>query len=165
MTYMEKEKYLEAGKIVNTHGVRGEVKIMPWADSPEFIRKMKTLYINGEAVRVSASRVHKGFVLAKLEGVDDVNTAMALKNKTVHIARKDVKLPKGSFFIADIIGAKVVTEDGTELGTLADVMEMPAQNIYLVKGEREIMIPAVDEFILNTDVKNGVITVRLIEGM
>lgn len=162
---MEKEKYLEAGKIVNTHGVRGEVKIMPWADSPEVIQKIKTLYVGGEAMRVTASRVHKGFVLCKLEGVDDVNAAMALKNKTVHISRKDVKLPKGSFFIADIIGAKVVTEDGTELGTLADVMEMPAQNIYLVKGEREIMIPAVEEFILKTDVKNGLITVRLIEGM
>ena len=116
-------------------------------------------------MKVTASRVHKGAVLAKLEGVDDVNAAMVLKNKVVYIARKDVKLPQGSFFIADIIGAKVVTEDGTELGTLADVMEMPAQNIYLVKGEREIMIPAVDEFILKTDVKNGVITVRLIEGM
>ncbi|MBR5490174.1 MAG: 16S rRNA processing protein RimM [Oscillospiraceae bacterium] len=162
---MEKEKYLEAGQIVNTHGVRGEVKIMPWADSPEFLQKIKTLYVGGEAYRVTASRVHKGCVLAKLDGVDDVNAAMAMKNKTVYIARKDVKLPKGSFFIADIIGAKVVTEDGTELGTLADVMEMPAQNIYLVKGEREIMIPAVEEFILKTDVKNGVITVRLIEGM
>ncbi len=162
---MDKEKYLEAGQIVNTHGVRGEVKIMPWADSPEFLQKIKTLYIGGEGVRVTASRVHKGFLLAKLDGVDDVNAAMALKNKTVYIARKDVRLPKGSFFIADIIGAKVVTEDGAELGTLADVMEMPAQNIYLVKGEREIMIPAVDEFILNTDVKNGVVTVRLIEGM
>lgn len=162
---MEKEKYLEAGKIVNTHGVRGEVKIMPWADSPEFLQKIKTLYVGGEAVKVTASRVHKGAVLAKLEGVDDVNAAMALKNKVVHISRKDVKLPRGSFFIADIIGARVVTEDGTELGTLADVMEMPAQNIYLVKGEREIMIPAVEEFILKTDVKNGVITVRLIEGM
>ena len=162
---MEKEKYLEAGQIVNTHGVRGEVKIMPWADSPEFLQKIKTLYVGGEAYRVTASRVHKGCVLAKLDGVEDVNAAMAMKNKTVYIARKDVKLPKGSFFIADIIGAKVVTEDGTELGTLADVMEMPAQNIYLVKGEREIMIPAVEEFILKTDVKNGVITVRLIEGM
>ena len=162
---MEKEKYLEAGQIVNTHGVRGEVKIMPWADSPEFLLKFKTIYINGEGRRVQAARVHKGAVLAKLEGVDDVNAAMALKNKTVYIARKDARLPKGHFFISDIIGAKVVTEEGIELGTLADVMEMPAQNIYLVKGEREIMIPAVEEFILNTDVKNGVITVRLIEGM
>ncbi len=162
---MEKEKYLEAGQIVNTHGVRGEVKIMPWADSPEFLLKFKTIYINGEGRKVQAARVHKGAVLAKLEGIDDVNAAMALKNKTVCIARKDARLPKGHFFISDIIGAKVVTEDGQELGTLADVMEMPAQNIYLVKGEREIMIPAVDEFILSTDVKNGVITVRLIEGM
>ena len=162
---MEKEKYLEAGIIVNTHGVRGEVKINPWADSPEFLKKLKTLYIGGEALKVIESRVHKGFLLAKLVGVDDVNAAMALKNKTVYIARKDVKLPKGSFFIADIIGAKVVDENGVELGVLADVLEMPAQNIYLVKGEREIMIPAVEEFILNTDVKNKVITVHLIEGM
>ncbi len=162
---MEKEKYLEAGKIVNTHGVRGEVKIQPWADSPEFLQKIKTLYINGEGVKVTASRVHKGFLLAKLSGVDDVNAAMALKNKLVYIARKDVKLPRGSFFIADIIGARVLTEDGAELGTLADVLEMPAQNIYLVRGEREIMIPAVDEFILRTDVKKGEIVVRLIEGM
>ena len=85
--------------------------------------------------------------------------------KGMYISRKDVKLPKGSFFIADIIGAKVVDENGVELGVLADVLEMPAQNIYLVKGEREIMIPAVEEFILNTDVKNKVITVHLIEGM
>ena len=162
---MEKEKYLEAGQIVNTHGVRGEVKIMPWADSPEFLLKFKTIYINGEGRKVQAARVHKSAVLAKLEGIDDVNAAMALKNKTVYIARKDARLPKGHFFISDIIGAKVLSEDGTELGTLADVMEMPAQNIYVVKGEREIMIPAVDEFILNTDVKNGVITVRLIDGM
>lgn len=162
---MDKEKYLEAGQIVNTHGVRGEVKITPWADSPEFLKKLKTFYIGGEAVRVSASRVHKGFLLVKLEGIDDVNAAMALKNKTVYIARKDVKLPKGSFFIADIIGAKVVDESGAELGVLADVLEMPAQNIYLVKGEREIMIPAVEEFILSTDVKNKIITVHLIEGM
>lgn len=162
---MEKKKYLEAGQIVNTHGVRGEIKIMPWADSPEFLLKFKTLYIGQRGFRVQSSRVHKNMVLAKMEGIDDVNDAMSLKNKTVCIDRDDVKLPRGHFFISDIIGAEVIDENGDRIGVLADVMEMPAQNIYVVRGEREIMIPAVDEFILNTDIENGRITVRLIEGM
>lgn len=162
---MEKKKYLEAGQIVNTHGVRGEIKIMPWADSPEFLLKFKTLYIGERGFKVQSSRVHKNMVLAKMEGIDDVNDAMSLKNKTVCIDRDDVKLPRGHFFISDIIGAEVVNENGDMIGVLADVMEMPAQNIYVVRGEREIMIPAVDEFILETDVENGRITVRIIEGM
>ena len=95
----------------------------------------------------------------------DINEAMALKNKVLHLNRADVKLPKGSFFLADIVGAKVVTEDGAELGELADVLELPAGNVYVVKGEREILIPAVEDFILRTDAAAGVITVRLIEGM
>lgn len=159
------QAYLEAGKIVNTHGIKGEVKIEPWADSPEFLRKFKTLYINGEAIKVCSARVHGAFVIAMLEGVEDINAAMALKNKVVSINRKDARLPKGRFFIADIIGAKVVDENGVELGVLTEVMERPAHDIYVVKGEREILIPAVPEFVLNTDVKNSIITVHLIEGM
>ena len=162
---MKHEPYLEAGKIVNTHGVRGEVKIEPWADSPEFLRGFKTIYIGGRPVRVLSQRVHNGFVIARLEGVEDVNAAMALKNKVVSIARADAKLPRGSFFLADIVGAKVVTEEGRELGTLVEVMERPAHNIYVVQGEQEHLIPAVPEFILKTDAENGVVTVRLIDGM
>ena len=162
---MKKEQFLEAGKIVNTHGIKGEVKIEVWCDSPEFLKKFKTLYINGEGRKVRAARVHGAFLIALLEGVEDINAAMTLKNKLVYIDRKDAKLPRGSFFIADIIGAKVVDETGVQLGELVEVMERPAHNIYVVKGEREILIPAVPEFILNTDVKNGVITVHLIEGM
>ena len=162
---MNKQAYLEAGKIVNTHGIKGEVKIEPWADSPEFLKKFKTLYINGAPVKVRSARVHGAFVIALLEGVEDINAAMALKNKVVCIDRRDAKLPKGHFFIADIIGAKVVDENGVELGELVDVMERPAHDIYVVKGEREILIPAVPEFILNTDVDAGIVTVHLIEGM
>lgn len=162
---MKKERYLEAGQIVNTHGIRGEVKIMPWVDSAEFLQRFKTVYINGVGVKVRSSRVHKGCLIALLEGVEDVNAAMALKNKTVYIDRRDARLPKGRFFIADILGARAVTEDGAQVGTVADVMEMPAQNILVVRGEREILIPMVDEFVPDIDVENGVVTVRLIEGM
>ena len=165
MTHMKHEAYLEAGKIVNTHGVRGEVKIEPWADSPDFLRHFRTLYIDGRAVNVLSARVHGAFVIAALEGVADVNAAMALKNKIVRIARADVTLPEGSFFLSDIVGARVVTDTGEELGTLTEVMERPAHNIYVVQGEREHLIPAVPAFILNTDVENGVVTVHMIEGL
>ena len=162
---MEKSKFLEAGEIVNTHGVRGEVKILPWTDSAEFLRGFKTLYINEKPYAVRSSFVHKGCLIAALEGVEDVNAAMTLKGRTVCFARADARLPKGHFFLADIIGAKVVTEDGAAVGELVDIIENPTQNVYVVKGEREHLIPAVPEFILHTDVENGVVTVRLIEGM
>lgn len=162
---MEKQQYIEAGKIVNTHGVKGEVKIQVWLDSPEFLKKFKTVYIDNKAVKLISGRVHKGFLIAVLEGVEDVSSAMSLKNKTVYIDRKDAKLPKGAYFLQDIIGAEVVTEDGGKVGTLEDILETPASQIYVVRGETEHLIPAVDEFILSVDAENAVVTVRLIEGM
>lgn len=162
---MEKREEIEAGRIVNTHGVVGEVKIEVWLDSPEFMKKFKRLYLGSRELRVTSAKVHKGFLIAKIEGVDDVNAAMTLKGKTVSIRREDAKLPKGVFFIQDIMGATVVSESGEELGKLVDVLERPAGRIYVVKGEEEHLIPAVPEFIMSTDADAGIITVRLIEGM
>ncbi len=162
---MEKQQYIEAGKIVNTHGVRGEVKIQVWLDSPEFLRRFKTIYIDAKPVKMLSARVHKGFVIAVLEGVDDINAAMSLKNKTVLIDRADAKLGKGEYFLCDIIGARVENESGELIGVLEDILETPASSVYIVRGESEHMIPAVPEFILKTDAEQGVITVRLIEGM
>ena len=119
---MDKKQFIEAGKVVNTHGVKGEVKIQVWLDSPEFLKKFKTVYIDNKAVKLVSGRVHKGFLIAVLDGVDDVNAAMSLKNKTVFIDRKDAKLPKGAYFLQDIIGAAVVTEDGESVGTLEDIL-------------------------------------------
>ena len=162
---MEKKQYIEAGRIVNTHGVAGEVKIEVWLDSPQFLKSFKRCFIDRREVRLLSARVHKGFLIVKLEGVEDVNAAMALKGRTVFIDRADARLPKGAFFLQDIIGASVVDESGSEIGKLVDVMETPASNVYVVKGEREHLIPAVPEFILSTDADNGIITVHLIEGM
>ena len=163
---MEKKAFIEAGRIVNTHGVRGEVKIEVWLDSPQFFKRFRRLYTaDGTEWGVVSARAHKGFVIAKLAGVEDVNAAMALKNKTLSIRREDARLPKGSFFLQDILGARVVDEEGRELGVLADVLETPASNIYVVRGETEHLIPAVPEFIKKTDAENGVVTVHLIEGM
>ena len=160
-----KKKYLEAGRIVNTNGIKGEVKIMPWADSADFLSNFKTLYIDGEPFRLLGGRVHKSFFIARFQGIENINDAMRLKNKIVFIDRDDVTLPEGRFFLQDIIGARVVDEDGNELGRLEDVLELPAGNVYVVQGGREILIPARPEFVLSTDVDAGIITVRLLEGM
>lgn len=162
---MEKQRYIEAGRIVNTHGVAGEVKIEVWLDSPQFMKKCGRLFVGGEERRIESAHEHKGFLLARLGGVEDVNAAMALKGKAVYIDRADAKLPKGAYFLQDIIGASVVDEAGGAVGTLEEIMETPASRIYVVRGAREHMIPAVPEFILSTDADNGVITVHLIEGM
>lgn len=159
------EKYIEAGKIVNTHGTKGEVRIFPWVDSAEYLSTFKLLYIDGKPVKLLSGRVHKKFLLAILDGVDNINAAMALKNKTVYIDRDDANLDEGEFFLQDIIGAAVWDEEGSHLGKLTDVLRLPSGNVYVVTGEREIMIPAVPQFIIKTDVQNGIITVRLIEGM
>lgn len=160
-----KQELLEGGQIVNTHGVRGEVKIVSWCDTPEYLAAIPTYYIDGAPVRVRSARVHKGSVIAALEGCDDVNAAMLLKNKLVHLSRDDAHPPEGGFFLADIIGLDVIDEDGNRLGTLKEVLSPSLQQVYVVSGEREIMIPAVDEFILETNIPQGYIKVRLIEGM
>ena len=159
------KEYLDCGQIVNTHGVRGEVRIVPWADSPDFLRQFTTLYLDGAPRRVLSSRVHKGSVIAKLDEVDTVEDAMLLRDKTVQIRRADARLRPGTFFLADVIGLKVVDEAGQTLGTLKEVLFPSVQQVYVVEGEREIMIPAVPEFILETNITGGYIKVRLIEGM
>lgn len=162
---MEKSQYIEAGRICNTHGVAGEVKIEVWLDSPDFLKKCGRIFLEGREFKILSAKTHKAFLLAKLDGVADVNAAMALKGKTAHILRSDAKLPKGSYFIQDIIGAKVQDEQGREIGILTEVLERPASNIYVVQGTEEHLIPAISEFIMSTDPEAGIITVRLIEGM
>lgn len=162
---MEKQKFIEAGRITNTHGIAGEVRIEVWLDSPQFMKKFKRLFVNGCELRLSAARIHKECLIAKIDGIDDINAAMPLKGKTVFIDREDAKLPKGSYFIQDIIGAKVIDEQGNEIGILKEVMESPAQNIYIVQGKTEHLIPAVPEFILSVDADEGIVKVHLIEGM
>ncbi|HIY06805.1 MAG TPA: ribosome maturation factor RimM [Candidatus Evtepia faecigallinarum] len=162
-----KNRYLEAGKIVNTHGIAGEVKILPWADGPEFLLDFDTLYIDGQPMELTGARVHKNCVLAKLAGIDDINQAMKLRDKIVCIDREDVELEEGAFFLADLMGLEVrQAETGKVLGTIHDILTPPANNVYVVRGgEREYMIPAVPAFILETNIDDGYLLVRLIEGM
>ena len=159
------KQYVEAGRIVNTHGINGEVKIEVWLDSPAFFKTFKRLFINGAEKRILSAREHKQFIIARLEGVEDINAAMALKGKTVEILRADAHMKDGEFFVQDILGFTVVDEDGHTVGKLVDAFETPASMLYVVRGESEHLIPAVREFILGIDAEEEQIRVHLIEGM
>lgn len=163
------EQYLEIGKITNVHGIMGEVRVQPWADSPEFLCQFKTLYVDKAhwPIEVERTRVHKNMVILKLHGVTDVPSALAMRNAILYIDRKDVHLPEGAFFLADIYGLEVRdAQSGQVLGKVADVLTLPANNVYVVRGgERELMIPAVPQFIAETNPEGGYLRVNLIEGL
>ena len=160
-----KQQYLPAGKIVSTHGLRGDVKILPWADSPEFLLDFDTVYLAGKPYTVEDARVQKTCVLMKLEGIDTVEEAAKLRDQVVFIARDDIELEDGAMFIQDLLGLPVLTEDGAELGKLKEVISTGANDVFYVKGVHEYMIPAVPEFVLERNIDDGFIRVRLIEGM
>jgi len=157
---------IETGKIVNTHGNRGEVKMLPWADSPEFLLAFNELYIDGVPFRVKHAKVHKGCVIASLEGIDDIDAAIRMKNKIISIKREDAGLEEGKHFIADLVGLDAIdAETGKNLGTISDILTLPAHNVYVIKGEREILIPAISEFIAQTDIDAGYVKFNMIEGL
>ena len=161
-----KDEYIETGKIVNTFGNRGEVRVQPWADSPGFLTGFDYFYIDGAPVKVLSAKVHKGCVIAALEGVEDIDAAIRLKNKIIKIKKADVHLEEGKYFVTDLIGLKVINAETDEnIGTLVDVLSLPSNNVYVIKGEREILVPAVPEFIIETDLTDGFIKIRLIEGL
>jgi len=158
--------YIETGKIVNTHGTGGEVKLQPWADSPDFLTSFEHFYIDGAPVKVLSARVHKGCVIATLEGVEDIDAAIKMKNKIIKVKKDDVRLEEGRFFVADLIGLRAINAETKEnLGTLTDVLPLPANNVYVIKGDREILVPAVPEYIIETNIDEGYVKIKLIEGL
>ena len=162
--------YLECGKIINTHGVRGDVKLESYCDTPEVLQGLGRVYLKEKGgyreVRVLHASVFKTFVLMSLEGVSDVDAAVLLKNRTVYAAREDLPIEEGSYFIADLIGLPVIdAESGRVYGTLSDVLNYGASDIYTVKTESgDRMMPAVEEFVDRVEIGTG-IYIRPIEGM
>jgi len=160
-----KESFIETGKIVNTHGIRGEVKLQPWADSPDFLTGFDHFFIDGVPVKVLSAKVRKGYVIAALEGIDDIDAAIKMKNKVIMVKKDDIDLEEGRYFITDLIGLRVENVDtGENLGSIRDILTLPSHNVYVINGEREIMVPAVPEYIIETDINKGFVKVRLIEG-
>ena len=157
-----KIQYLEAGEIVSTHGVRGEMKVLPWADGPDFLLDFHRVRIDGREYTVESCRVQKTCNLLKIETVDTMESAQALRGKTVEVFREDA--PEGLIFVAELIGVEVLA-DGVSIGTIDDVLDYPGNKVYVVEGEHSYMIPAVKAFVLSTDLDQNKMEVTLIEGM
>ena len=154
--------FIEAGEIVTTHGVRGEVKLLTWLDSPEDLCGFSRCRIDGRDYEIQSCRVQKTCNLVKLSGVDTMEAGQALRGKVLELFREDV--PEDVIFAADLVDMEVFADD-TCIGKITEVLDYPGNAVYVVKGKHEYMIPAVREFILSTDVQANRMTVKLLEGM
>ena len=157
-----KLQYLEAGEIVSTHGVRGEMKVLPWADGPDFLLDYNRLRIGGKEYAVESCRIQKTCNLLKVAGIDTMESAQAMRGKIVEIFREDA--PADLIFAAELVGV-AVEADGQPIGEVIDVLDYPGNKVYVVKGECEYMIPAVKQFVQSIDMDANLMQVHLIEGM
>ena len=155
-------EFLDVGEIVTTHGVRGEVKVLPWADSPDFLLNFKRILIDAQEYKVEQCRVQKSCNLLKISGVNSIEDGQKLRGKVIQVYREDA--PEGLIFAAELEGMKVYSDDAY-IGDISEVLDYPGNKVYVVKGEHEYMIPAVKAFVLSIDVDGNRMDVRLIEGM
>ena len=155
-------EFIEAGEIVNVHGLRGEVKVLCWLDDPEMLCEFDRCRIQGREYTMEQVRVQKTCNLVKLKGIDTVEDAQKLRGKTVELFREDID--EDVIFAAELIGMEVFAE-GEKIGKITEVLSYPGNSVYVVKGKYEYMIPAVNQFILETDMEANTMQVKLLEGM
>lgn len=163
------KQFLEAGKIINTHGVTGEIKVQSWCDSPEVLLDFDTLYLSEtELVKIRRAYVHKNAVIMRLEGIDTYEAAEALKNRMLYLNREDIELPDNLVFIQDILGFAVYdARTDVTLGTLRDVHQGAGHDLYIIARpeQPDALVPACEPFLKKIDMEQRIITVETIEGL
>ena len=157
-----KLQFVQAGEIVTTHGIRGEVKVLCWLDDPEMLCEFDRCRIDGKEYTMEQVRVQKTCNLVKLSGIDTMEAAQAMRGKIVELYREDID--DEVIFAAELVGMEVYA-GGELIGKIRDVLDYPGNSVYVIKGEHEYMIPAVKEFILSTDMEGNRMEVKLIQGM
>ena len=167
-----KQEYFEIGQIVNTFGIKGFVKVNPFTDDMQRFEELQSVFVikNKEAIEMHIEEVkfHKNVVLIKFKGIEDINMAEKYKGCYIRINRKDArKLPKDTYFIADLIGIKVYDDNGNLLGKVDDIYNNKSHDIYVVKNDlgKQILLPSTKEVIRQIDIDNDKIVVHLIEGL
>ena len=153
---------IEAGEIVTTHGLRGEVKVLCWLDDPEMLCDFDRCSIQGREYRLEEVRVQKTCNLVKIEGIDTMEAAQAMRGKVIKLFREDID--PDVIFAAELVGMEVFCE-GACIGKITEVLDYPGNSVYVVKGDYEYMIPAVNQFILSTDMDANRMEGKLLEGM
>lgn len=166
------EQQFQVGVISSTHGVRGEVKVFPTTDDVKRFKKLKHVLLDtGKEqlpLEVEQVKFFKQFAILKFKGIDNINDIEKYKGKSLLVDRKDaVKLKKDEYFIADMIGMHIFTEDGAEFGTLRDVLETGANDVYIIDTTdgKEVLVPAIKQCILNVDIEEQKMTIHLLEGL
>lgn len=163
-----KKEYLEAGKIVTTHGIRGEVKIMPYTDTPELLCEFDRLFIGKDKAElyIERARVAKNMVIAKIEGIDTVEAAEKYRNKVLFMHRDDLELDEDTYFIQDLIDMEVRDADsGFVYGKITDVLQNGANDVYVIKGDREYLVPAIPDVVISTDIDSNIMRIRPLDGL
>ena len=163
---------LEIGQIVNSYGIKGFLKVVPFTDDVHRYDDLATIYIEKnkrlKEMEIEEVKYHKNLVLLKLKGIDDINDTLEYKNCYIKISREDaVKLPEDTYFIVDLIGLEVITEEGDILGEITDVFPTGSNDVYVVKDNlgKQTLLPAIGEVVKNVDIENGKMIVHLLEGL
>ncbi len=164
------KEFLECGKIVTTHGVRGELKVEPWCDTPDYLKHFKTLYLKGGTVPLTVKqvRVQKNMVLLKVQGIDTMDAANALRGQILFMRREEAPLDEGDYFIQDLIGLTVRDADtNQEYGKLTDVLQTGANDVYELTDQtgKEYLIPAIGEVVISVDLQREEMLIRPLKGL
>ena len=166
------EDMLQVGVITQTHGIRGEVKVFPTTDDAARFKKLKKVTLdNGKERReleIASVKFFKNLVILKFKGIDNINDVEKYKKAPLYVTREDaVPLGENEYFIADLIGLKVVSDEGENLGVLDDVLQTGANDVYVVKCDdgEEILVPAIKDCVKNVDIEGNEITLHLLPGL
>lgn len=164
------KKYLETGKIVGTHGIRGMVRVQAWSDSGEFLTEFKRFFLSPDGekeLKAQKIQTHGGVVLIAFKGVDTVEQAESLRGKILYISRDDISLPDGRYFIDDLLGCEVFDADsGEKYGEISEVSQTGANDVWHIKsGDKEYLLPAIDEVIVTVDPENERLEIRPMKGI
>jgi len=166
------EDLLQVGVITSTHGVRGEVKVYPTTDDAMRFKKLKEVVLDTgkelKTLEIQGVKFMKNMVILKFKGIDNINDIEQYKTKSLYVTRKNaVKLKKDEYFIADLIGLLVYTDDDSLKGTLKDVIETGANDVYVIELEdgRELLLPAIKECVLSVDIEEGTMKIHILDGL
>lgn len=165
------EELLRVGIITSTHGIKGEVKVFPTTDNLERFKTLKkVILVTGKEnfdLEIESTKFFKQYTILKFKGYDSINDIEKYRGRELYVDRKNAdKLKKDEYYIADLLGMKVVTEDQKEFGTLKDVLETGANDVYIVDtGDKEVLLPAIKECIKEINLENNTITVHIMEGL
>lgn len=158
------EQFLTVGTIINTHGIKGEVKVKAYTDDLSRFKKLKQAYIDNNEIIIAGCKLQPGKVILKIDGIDSIEDAQKLKNKNIEVKREDAaKLPKDSYYSADIIGCEVFDETGESLGNIDDIIYTGSNDVYWIKGEKELLIPALKTIIIDINIQNKKIIIKPVD--